>query len=186
MNTFHLSEYELQRLLDLSTGERENDNAFLHVRSCSVCEKRFRSLESIHGALLKQQLGSSDEMQIERVMARIRSGRTKSLFVPLLQRLVYLLAMLLVLAIIGFIFHQFDIIDFSELRAPAREATGIFWEYYNTMANRFASIGQSLTGAYDRIFGVDTIPVVSFTVLFLLLLAALDRWLLSPLLRRGR
>jgi hypothetical protein len=186
MNAFHLSEYELQRLLDLPTGEREIDHAFLHVRSCNVCGKRFRSLELIHEALLKQQHESSAEIQIEHVMAQIRSGRTKSLFVPLLQRLVYLLAMLLVLAMTGFIFHQFDIIDFSELRAPAREATGIFWEYYNTVANRFASVGQSLTGAYDRIFGVETIPVVSFTVLILLLFAALDRWLLAPLLRRGR
>ncbi len=186
MKTSHLSEYEIQRLLDLSTQERENDNAFLHVRSCTVCGKRFRSLELVHETLLKRQVGPADEVQVGRVMTRIRSGRTESLMVPILQRFAYVVAMGLVLGIIGVIFYYYDIVDVSELRTPAEEATGVFREYFKIMQNQFASFGGSLTGVYDRIFGVETIPILTFTALFLVLLAALDRWFLSPMLRRGR
>lgn len=186
MNTSHLSENDIQRLVELSTNERRNDEAFRHLYACTLCKERFRNLEFIHEVLSRQQIEPADEKQVERVMTRVRSARSESLMIPLLQRFAYVVAMILVLGIIGVFFYQFNIVDLSELRSPTEEATGIVLEYYRSIQIYIASLGQPLADMYNRIFGLETFPVLMYTVLLLLVLAALDRWLLSPLLRQIR
>ncbi len=181
----HLSEKELQQLIDLSEEDRRNDESFARVESCPVCKQRFQSVELIHNTLRKQQVEPADEVQVERIMTRVRSGGADSMLVHFLQRFAYVVALTLVLGIVGIIFYQFNIIDFEVIQIPAAEATGIFWEYYKSMQEQLTLIGGTVADAYDRVFGVETFPILIFTVLILLIVAVLDKWLLSPLLRRG-
>lgn len=185
MNYQHLPEKEIQRLIDLPERERQSNKSYLHVQSCQVCRNRFRSTELIHDTLRKQQVEPVDEVQVERIIRRVRSQRADSLLVPLLQRFTYVVALTFVLGIVGVIFYQFDILEFAEVRIPATEATGIFWEYYKSMQEQIASLGGAFTEVYDRIFGVETFPILAFTILLLFIIAVLDKWLLSSLLRRG-
>ena len=101
MKNSHLSELEIQQLVELSTPEREQNNAYHHIRVCKICGNRFHNLERLHAALREQQIGPADEAQVERVMELIRSEGRRSIMVPLLHRLAYVLAMLLVLTVIG-------------------------------------------------------------------------------------
>ncbi len=186
MKNSHLSEYEIQKLIELSTQEREQNNAYHHIRVCEVCQNRFHTMERLHAALPEQQIGPADEAQVERVMERIRAGGRKSIMVPLLNRLAYVLAMLLVLTVIGVIFYQLDVLDVSFPGDPTGEMTVAIPEYVRFIQNQFTQFGELLTVMYDRTFGLETAPVVAFTVVFLFFVAIFDRLVLSPMLHRGR
>lgn len=186
MKKSHLSEYDIQQLIDLSTPEREQNNAYHHVRVCKVCETRFRELERLHAALRKQQFDHADEAQIERVMERIRFGERKSIMVHLLNKLAYLLAMLLVLTGIGVLFYQLDVLDVSPPGGPNGEMTVDIPEYVQFIQNQFTQLAELLIVMYDRIFGLETAPVVAFTIVFLFFVAIFDRFVLSPILLSRR
>jgi hypothetical protein len=186
MKTSHLSEFELQWLLELSTSEREHNNVYHHIRVCLDCENRFHDLERLHLALGEQQIGHADEVQIERLMERIRSGGHQSLFIPVLYRFAYVLAMLLVLSVIGVIFYQLDIFDLSVTGASTGEMFVIIPEYVRLIQNQFTELGKSLIVFYDRIFRLEAAPVIAFTVVFLFFVAIFDRLVLSPILQRER
>jgi len=186
MKNSHLSEYEIQQLIELSSQEREHENAYHHIRVCTACLNRFNTMERLHGALPERQIGPADEAQVERVMQRIRSGGRKSIMVPLLNRLAYLLAMLIVLTVIGVIFYQLDVFDVSLPGAPNGEMTVDIPEYVQFIQQQFTQFGELLTVMYDRIFGLETAPVVVFTVVFLFFVAIFDRLVLSPILLSRR
>lgn len=186
MKNSHLSELEIQQLVELSTPEREQNNAYHHIRVCKICGNRFHNLERLHAALREQQIGPADEAQVERVMELIRSEGRRSIMVPLLHRLAYVLAMLLVLTVIGVIFYQLDVLDVSLPGAPTGEMTVVIPEYVRFIQNQFTQFSEFLTAMYDRIFGLETAPVVAFTVVFLFFVAIFDRLVLSPILHRER
>ncbi len=186
MTHAHLSEYELQRILDLSAEEKTNDESFRHLQSCMVCKERFRALEMIHTTLNEQKIEPSDERGVEKIMQQVRSGHTDSLMVPILQRFAYVIALVLVLGIVGIVFYQFDVIDYAGFQLETDEAVDIFGGAYTAVQEQFITYSNLLAEVFDRVFGAETFPVFSFTVVLLLLLAALDRLLLAPILRRGR
>jgi len=186
MRTTHISEKELQRLLDLSNEERASDEAYSHVRSCAVCKKQLDRYEEMHLELHAYHPEPVDEVQVGHIMNRIRSKRTDSIMVPILQRFAYVVSLLLVLAVVGVIFYQFDVVDFSEFRLPTTEAMGMFSGIYAGIQNYVSAYSNSLTNFYDRLFGEQTFPVFTFTVVLLLILAVVDRLVFIPMLRRGR
>jgi len=186
MTHVHLSEYELQRILELSAEEKTNDESFRRLQSCKVCKERFRALEMIHTTLKEQETEPSDERGVEKIMDQIRSGHTGSLMVPILQRFAYVIALVLVLGILGVVFYQFDVIDYAGFQFETEEAVDVFGGVYSAVQDQFVTYSNILVDFFDRVFGAETFPVFSFTVVLLLLLAALDRLLLAPMLRRGR
>ncbi len=181
----HLTEKQLQQLLDLPEQKRHTAELFMHIQSCPVCRERFRSLELIHAALQKQPVEPPDEVQVDRIMLRVRSRQSAPVLIPVMQRFAYIVALSLVLGIVGIIFYQFNVIDFVEIRTPAAEASGFIWEYYNTMQERITSFAVNISEVYDRMFGAETFPVLMFTVLVLILAAIIDRWFLSSILYRS-
>lgn len=187
MKKTHLSEIEIQRLVETAPEKRgEDEEVFSHLNSCHLCRERFREMELIHRSLSEQDIEAADEVLVERVMSRVRSGRKESVLIPIVQRFAYVFAMLLVLGITGLLFYQFNIIDFTELRTPAVEATGIVWEYYKAMQEQGALFREIVIDTYDRYFDIGTFPIITFTLLLLLFLAVIDRLFLAPMLRRGR
>ncbi|GEM_PF-1459949 len=185
MKSSHLSEFAIQRLVDLPAEQREAEEAFRHVQECTLCKARLQRLERIHIALQKQQFEPADEIQIERIINRIRSRSTESMLVPVLQRFAYVFALLLVLGIIGVVFYQFDVIDYTAFQLPADDSIRIFGGWFNAVQEQFTMYSSFLINVYDRLFGVETFPIFSFTVIVLVFLAVLDRWLLLPMLRRS-
>jgi hypothetical protein len=180
----HLSDGQLNEFVDMASEERMEQPDYGHIAECERCRTRLEQLLQIHRSLQRQSVPAADPARVQHIMARVRTGGGESIVWPLVLRLAYFVAMLIVVGVVGFIFYQFNIIDFTSFDLQQDEASGIVADIYRTIQTQSLAMGKGIIDFYDRLFGIESYSIFTFTILLLVVLALIDKWLLEPMIRR--
>lgn len=182
----HLSDKDLNEIVDVPAPERKKLAAYGHIAICTLCQRRLEDLELIDQSLRQISYGTVDEHAVNRVMEQVRKRNTDSVAAVLVVQFVYILGLVIVLGIVGVVFYQFDIPHAPQFHVPSAEATGTMWEFYQRIQHILSSYAAPFSSIYESIRRSESYPILTFTILLLVFLAAVDRFLLQPMLwRRG-
>jgi hypothetical protein len=181
----HLSDYQLNELINKRGDEKAETYLYEHIQSCLNCRERLAVLRSIDEALRDVETPVSDTKQVNIIMDRVRSAEGQFFGWVLGVRFAYIAAMILVLGAVGWVFSSFDIIMFSDFTSGITIGQGTLGEYLKTLQTGAVQAQQMLTQYYQKYLG-DIMGNAGVILFFLLaVIALLDRWVLEPLIRRS-
>jgi hypothetical protein len=181
----HLTDFQLNEFVHTKESTSPQKHILEHLESCPRCRERVDRLWSLDHALRTQHLPASDERQVSIIMQRIRSSEGQSLSWIIGIRFAYIIAMMLVLGAVGWVFTSFDVITVPDIASGISTGEGTLQEIFTTVQNEFSRSMQIVS----RFFSVYISEILgnAGVILFILLvaIALLDRLIFEPLLKRS-
>ncbi len=181
----HLTDYELNELMAVSGSSENLKNLNAHIATCDSCRERFAGLHLLDASLKNLETPPSDERQVHVIMDRLAAGEGESWTWTVGVRFAYVIGMLVVLAVTGWIFSTYGMLDVSPLSSALIQPDGTIQQIVRSVQDQINGYLMVLNRTYVKFFGREGTEIGFTVVIMLVLVALLDRWIIAPLLRNN-
>ncbi|MGH2567220.1 MAG: anti-sigma factor family protein [Bacteroidota bacterium] len=177
----HMTQEQLFAFVD---GRLEDDRVTAHLDECRRCRKEVAFQRSLVGTARGLPLTKPSARLTERVMSRVlRTTQERSFSYRILQNLGYVFAMMMVLAVLGYILNNSASFLVAEHEAQPSELVTAWKSYYSQMNQLLTKSSAQFSQAVTQRTATSAWKIVLTTFCILVGYGALDRFVLQKVIR---
>jgi len=173
----HLSGNEIQDYLDGGLTSDARAEAEQHLYTCRQCRSLQSSLTEVDRALKSLPREQLDARFTRSVMSRLTAGQADSLSFKILEKLAYVFALFVVLAVLLAAFIFSGVIDARQVSDGQSRIQEFLSGSTSQMKSQVAAFSNLLAEYAPFVFGVGSLCMAGTIFAVVALLAVLDRFL---------
>ncbi len=175
----HLTTKQIQQMADGTLDYAAQAQCTSHLAVCERCRKEIEFQKAITRVARHQPVVNTSAGFVTNVMHRIVPGLQKSWKTRLVDNLGNIFAMCLVLAILGYAISTPSLFQSPDQPAEQSIVPPVVSETYSKVVDAFSARAQEATSQLAGTKGNDGTKMVSLMVVSLLLLAAIDQFVIK-------
>ena len=181
----HYTAEQFNLLLDGRMSGREREEVRNHLSLCKSCQSAFDDLSRIDVALRGLPVPETRADFTRSVMNLIAARRPSPVVFRILEKVPYIIGLLIVLGIMVASFEVTGVFDRSQLDRTKTVASGVADKAGEALAASISGFTAWLVQYLPFAFGKGSMGVAFFVAAVVVMLAALDRWVGRKILQKG-
>ena len=182
----HITEQELQSYIDASIAEEEKQSVGLHLESCISCSRSLRKLRYMERMIRQSFEEKAPDRVIENVLNRLGIEEAPSFIWNIVNYVAPVVALLIIGTIVLLVFVVFGKVHEAGLQSSLQTGQSIYSIIRSSLQSSIGAFSESMKKLAPFAFEGKNIGITLFVCLFILALGLFDKFLLAPMMKRGR